>query len=52
MAKLQLVQAFNKATRERNIVGIVHRCSQHYEDRRRNLTRRYSTVTSAFSSNI
>lgn len=48
MAKLKLVQLFNKATRERNIVGIVHRHSQHGEDRKRNLTRRYSSVASAF----
>ena len=48
MAKLQLVKAFNKATRERNIVGIVHRSSKRGEDRTRNLTRRYSTVASAF----
>jgi len=48
MAKLQLVHSSQTVTRERNIVGIVHRSSQRGEDRTRNLTRRYSTVASAF----
>ena len=48
MPKLKLVRSSQVVKRERNIVGIVHRCSQHGEDRTRNLTRRYSTVASAF----
>ena len=48
MAQLKLVHNSQTVTRERNIVGIVHRCNQHGEDRTRNLTRRYSTVASAF----
>ena len=49
MAKLKLAYSASKPVkRERNIVGIVHRCSQRSEDRTRNLTRRYSSVASAF----
>lgn len=48
MAKLQLVHSSQTVKRERNIAGIVHRASQHAEDRNRNLTRRYSSVENAF----
>lgn len=48
MPKLQLVHSSQNVKRERNIVGIVHRSSQHAADRNRNLTRRYSSVQNAF----
>ena len=46
--KLTLVHSAQPAKQERGIVGIVHRCSQHAEDRTRNLTRRYSSIQNAF----
>ena len=48
MPKLKLVHSAQIVRRERNIVGIVHRASQHSGDRHRNLTRRYSSVAAAF----
>lgn len=48
MPKLKLVHSAQTVKRERNIVGIVHRHSQHGSDRHRNLTRRYSSVAAAF----
>ena len=47
--KLTLVHSAKPAKQERGIVGIVHRCSQHAEDRTRNLTRRYSSMENAFT---
>lgn len=48
MAKLKLVHSVQTKNRERNIVAVIHRCSQHAEDRTRNMTRRYSSVANAF----
>lgn len=48
MSKLKLVHNVSTVKRERNICGIVHRNSQHAQDRHRNLTRRYSSVANAF----
>ena len=47
-ANLKLVHSANAAKRQRNVVAIIHRCSQHAEDRTRNMTRRYSSVANAF----
>ena len=48
-ANLKLVHSASTVKRQRNVVGIVHRCSQHAEDRTRNLTRRYSSMENAFT---
>lgn len=47
-SKLKLDHSAKAIKRERPIVGIVHRNSQHSQDRYRNLTRRYSSVANAF----
>ena len=46
--KLEQVHSSQVVKRERNIVAVIHRCSQHAEDRTRNMTRRYSSVANAF----
>ena len=46
--KLKLVHSTNAVKRQRNAVAIIHRCSQHAEDRTRNMTSRYSSVANAF----
>ena len=46
--KLKLVHSTDTVKRQRNVIAIIHRCSQHAEDRTRNMTRRYSSVANAF----
>ena len=46
--KLKLVRSTDAVKRQRNVMVIIHRCSQHAEDRTRNMTRRYSSVANAF----
>lgn len=48
LTKLKLVHSTDTVKRQRNVVAIIHRCSQHAEDRTRNMTRRYSSVANAF----
>lgn len=45
--KLKLVSNQALAVKERNFVGVVHRAAQQMSDRRRNLTRRYTTLDNA-----
>lgn len=47
-ANLTLVHNIEKISRERNIIGVIHRSSQRSEDRTKNLTRRYSETDNAF----
>ena len=47
-AKLKLFHSTDAVKRQRNVMAIIHSCSQHAEDRTRNMTRRYSSVANAF----
>lgn len=38
-AKLKHIHSVDAVKRQRNVVAIIHRCSQHAEDRTRNMTR-------------
>ena len=38
-AKLKHIHSVDAVKRQRNVIAIIHRCSQHAEDRTRNMTR-------------